>query len=60
MFSYVKKDATIARLEVSQETDQKILELYKYIDGKDKVTGETIAQIAAAQAAEAAKQLPVK
>lgn len=45
-----QKDATIARLEVSQETDQKILELYKYIDGKDKVTGETIAQIAAAQA----------
>lgn len=45
-----QKDATIARLEVSQETDQKILELYKYIDGKDKITGETIAQIAAAQA----------
>lgn len=45
-----QKDATIARLEVSQETDKKILELYKYIDGKDKVTGETIAQIAAAQA----------
>ena len=45
-----QKDAKIARLEVSQETDQKILELYKYIDGKDKVTGETIAQIAAAQA----------
>lgn len=45
-----QKDATIARLEVSQETDRKILDLYKYIDGKDKVTGETIAQIAAAQA----------
>lgn len=45
-----QKDAQIARLEVSQETDKKILDLYKYIDGKDKVTGETIAQIAAAQA----------
>ena len=50
MNQMAQKDATIARLEVSQETDQKILELYKYIDGKDKVTGETIAQIAAAQA----------
>lgn len=45
-----QKDATIARLEVSQETDKKILDLYKYIDSKDKATGETIAQIAAAQA----------
>ena len=26
-----QKDATIARLEVSQETDKKILDLYKYI-----------------------------
>lgn len=50
MNQMAQKDAKIARLEVSQETDQKILELYKYIDGKDKVTGETIAQIAAAQA----------
>lgn len=50
MNQLAQKDATIARLEVSQEVDQKILELYKYIDGKDKVTGETIAQIAAAQA----------
>ena len=50
MNKMAQKDAKIARLEVSQETDQKILELYKYIDGKDKVTGETIAQIAAAQA----------
>lgn len=50
MNQMAQKDATIARLEVSQEVDQKILELYKYIDGKDKVTGETIAQIAAAQA----------
>lgn len=50
MNQMAQKDATIARLEVSQETDKKILELYKYIDGKDKVTGETIAQIAAAQA----------
>ena len=46
MNQMAQKDAKIARLEVSQETDQKILELYKYIDGKDKVTGETIAQIA--------------
>ena len=45
-----QKDATIARLEVSQETDKKILDLYRYIDGKDKATGEAIAQIAAAQA----------
>ena len=50
MNQMAQKDAKIARLEVSQETDQKILELYKYIDGKDKVTAETIAQIAAAQA----------
>ena len=50
MNQMAQKDAKIARLEVSQETDKKILELYKYIDGKDKVTGETIAQIAAAQA----------
>lgn len=50
MNQLAQKDATIARLEVSQEVDQKILELYKYIDGKDKITGETIAQIAAAQA----------
>ena len=50
MNQMAQKDAKIARLEVSQETAQKILELYKYIDGKDKVTGETIAQIAAAQA----------
>lgn len=45
-----QKDATIARLEVSQETDKKILDLYRYIDSKDKATGEAIAQIAAAQA----------
>lgn len=45
-----QKDAQIARLESSQETDGKILELYRYIDGRDKATGEAIAQIAAAQA----------
>ena len=50
MNQLAQKDATIARLEVSQETDKKILDLYKYIDGKDKATGEAIAQIAAAQA----------
>lgn len=50
MNQLAQKDAQIARLEGSQETDRKILELYKYIDGKDKATGETIAQIAAAQA----------
>ena len=45
-----EKDAIIARLQGSQETDKKILELYQYVNSRDKATGEAIAQIAAAQA----------
>lgn len=44
------KDAEILALKSSQDTDRKVLELFRYIDAKDKATGEAIAQIAAAQA----------
>ncbi len=44
------KQARIDQLESSQETDRKILELYRYMDGRFEKTGETIAQIASAQA----------
>lgn len=44
------KDAEILALRSSQDTDKKVLELFRYIDAKDKATGEAIAQIAAAQA----------
>lgn len=44
------KQARIDQLEGSQETDRKILELYRHIDSRFEKTGETIAQIASAQA----------
>lgn len=50
MNQLAEKDAIIARLQGSQEIDKKILELYQYVNSRDKATGETIAQIAAAQA----------
>jgi hypothetical protein len=50
MNQLAEKDAIIARLQGSQETDKKILELYQYVNSRDKATGEAIAQIAAAQA----------
>lgn len=45
-----EKDAIISGLKSSQETDRKVLELFRVMDAKDKATGEAIAQIAAAQA----------
>jgi hypothetical protein len=45
-----EKDSIISGLKSSQETDRKVLELFRYVDAKDKATGEAIAQIAAAQA----------
>lgn len=44
------KDAEIARLTVGQEVDAKILQLYQYLDAKDKATGQEIAKLAAGQA----------
>ncbi len=45
-----EKQAKIDQLEAEQSTDHKLLELYKYVDSINLKTGETIAQIAAAQA----------
>lgn len=45
-----EKQARIDQLEGTQATDAKILELYRHIDERFRQTGETIAQISAAQA----------
>lgn len=45
-----EKQARIDQLEGAQATDAKILELYRHIDERFRQTGETIAQISAAQA----------
>jgi hypothetical protein len=52
-----EKDAIISGLKSSQETDRKVLELFRYVDAKDKATGEAIAQIAAAQAVQNQKMV---
>lgn len=48
--SMAEKDARIASLEADRNTDAKLLELYKYLDAKDKATGEAIAALAGSQA----------
>lgn len=45
-----EKQARIDQLETSREIDSKILELYRHVDERFRQTGESIAQIAAAQA----------
>lgn len=45
-----EKQARIDQLETSQEIDAKILDLYRLVDERFRQTGESIAQIAAAQA----------